>query len=343
MVCGLTVTAINYPQVFWTIGALFEAALAWIVMPTLGWRALLLFSAVPSICLLLLPNSWVPESPRWQAATGKNRVAVETLRSVAHTNQVEWTLGEYQDLVVTKARENDASFLDLFEDGYGKLTLVLWALWLSCTLLYYGIILVSTQIFEAHSAGHHHAAGPGCHELDADAYARAFITTSAEIPSLVAAVLLVDRIGRRSTLVAAFAATAVGYALLIVTVGHPWYETMSIYLARAAANCAFTVVYISTGEMYPTSIRSTGLGTASAMARIGGFTAPFISDILFDADREGALLVFVLFAAATAVIAHELPETGGGGLPDSTSNTPMAATTPLSSRVEREEITLDDE
>lgn len=317
-------------------------------MPTLGWRALLICSAIPSICLLLLPNSYVPESPRWQAATGKNRVAVETLRAVAHTNQVEWTLGEYQDLVVTKARENDASFLDLFEDGYGKLTLVLWALWLSCTLLYYGVILVSTQIFEGHSAAHaahHHGASQhkpgGCHELDADSYARAFITTTAEIPSLVAAVLLVDRLGRRMTLVAAFAMTAVGYGMLIVTEGHMWYETMSIYVTRAAANCAFTVVYISTGEMYPTSIRSTGLGTASAMARIGGFTAPFISDVLFDADRFGALLVFVLFAAATAVIAYELPETGGSSLPDSTSSTPKAASTPLSQRVDREEITLD--
>merc|ERR1712086_932292 len=122
-------------------------------MPTLGWRWLIVFSALPSIMLLVF-NKYVPESPRWQAATGRNRIACETLHYVALYNEREWTLGEYQDLQVTKARETDASILDLFEGGYAKLTLVLWCLWLSCTLLYYGIILLTTQLFHPPQDGH---------------------------------------------------------------------------------------------------------------------------------------------------------------------------------------------
>jgi len=134
-------------QVFWTLGALGEAALAWVVMPTLGWRWLLVLSAFPSLALLIM-SSYVPESPRWQAANGKQRVAKENLHSVALYNGKQWTLGDYQDLQVTKAKESDASILDLFEEGYTKLTLVLWMLWLSCTLLYYGVILLTNQIFK---------------------------------------------------------------------------------------------------------------------------------------------------------------------------------------------------
>jgi len=328
-------------QVFWTIGALFEAALAWVIMPTLGWRWLLVASATPSIALLIF-NKYVPESPRWQASMGKNRVAVENLQNVAYQNGVEWTLGEYQDLQVTKARESEASFLDLFDDGYGKLTLVLWTLWLSCTLLYYGVILLSTQIFQEVKKAHPGHISGDCHQLETDDYARAFITTTAEIPSLLCAVLLVDSVGRKNTLIYSFGLTGLCLFSLIFIDGMVWYETFSIYCARAAANCAFTVVYISTGEMYPTAIRSTGLGTASAMARIGGFSAPFISDVLFEANRVAALLVFTFFAVGTAFVAMELPETGGASLPDSTPSAQKAATTPLSQRMAREEITIDD-
>lgn len=311
-------------QVFWTLGALGEAAVAWIVMPTLGWRWLMIISSLPSIALLVL-NVYVPESPRWQAATGKNRVAVETLQHVALYNNKEWTLGEYQDLEVTKARENDASILDLFEEGYAKLTLVLWGLWLSVTMLYYGVILMSAQIFKAESIGENLAMPDGqglakCHEMAPDDYARAFITASAEIPSLVVAVIMVERVGRKLTLVYAFATLSICMFALIFMEGYVWWSTAGVFCARAAANCAFTVVYISTGEMYPTAIRTTGLGTASAMARIGGFSAPFVADVLFDASRTAALLVFAGFAGATALLTFELPETDGAVLPDSMPN-----------------------
>ncbi|KAL9377341.1 hypothetical protein Peur_031461 [Populus x canadensis] len=49
---------------FWTVGTIFEAALAWIVMPRLGWRWLLALSSLPSIAMLLL-YSLVPESPTY--------------------------------------------------------------------------------------------------------------------------------------------------------------------------------------------------------------------------------------------------------------------------------------
>merc|ERR1711977_11268 len=99
--------------------------------------------------MLLLLHKNVPESPRWQASVGKQRLACETLQKVALVNNTEWTLGEYTQLKVTTTKTNDASFFDLFTDGYAKLTIVLWCLWLTITLLYYSVILLATQVFES--------------------------------------------------------------------------------------------------------------------------------------------------------------------------------------------------
>merc|ERR1712072_1287670 len=142
------------------------------------------------------------------------------------------------------------------------------------------------------------------------------IATTGEVPSLVAAILCVDRLGRKLTLMYSLAGTSIFLILLMFCHGYIWWETATIFCARAAANCAFTVLYISTGEMYPTSIRTTGLGTASAMARIGGFAAPFIAAVVFDANRFVALMLLAGIALITTAITNELPETSGESLPE---------------------------
>jgi len=38
----------------------------------------------------------------------------------------------------------------------------------------------------------------------------------------------------------------------------------------------FSVVYVYAPELYPTTVRSIGMGLASMMARIGGVAAPYI-------------------------------------------------------------------
>ena len=48
---------------FWALGACLEVVFAMAVMPSLGWRWLLVLSSIPSL-LFLIAASWLPESPR---------------------------------------------------------------------------------------------------------------------------------------------------------------------------------------------------------------------------------------------------------------------------------------
>ena len=72
---------------FWGVGTVVAAALAWILVPTLGWRSLLATSAIAG-ALVFWVRLRVPESPRYLAATGRVDEAEAILGHVARENGV---------------------------------------------------------------------------------------------------------------------------------------------------------------------------------------------------------------------------------------------------------------
>lgn len=72
-------------ELAWTVGTIGEAALAWTVLNTQGWRLLLLLSTTPLMLLLVLVR-WLPESPRWLLAQGDVAGAAAALQQVAQMN-----------------------------------------------------------------------------------------------------------------------------------------------------------------------------------------------------------------------------------------------------------------
>ncbi len=75
--------AILFLSFFWAAGACFEALLAWIVMPRLGWRYLLAFSTVPLLLFVAAAPKHLPESPIYLASRGKKEEAEELVKRVS--------------------------------------------------------------------------------------------------------------------------------------------------------------------------------------------------------------------------------------------------------------------
>jgi len=73
-------------NVFWSIGACLEVLLAIVVMPNLGWRWLLAFSALPLLVFVMF-CSWLPESARFNLARGQPDLAYETLKTISQDNK----------------------------------------------------------------------------------------------------------------------------------------------------------------------------------------------------------------------------------------------------------------
>jgi len=289
-------------QGFWTIGVLAVALVAWMIMPTLGWRWLLVISAIPN-ALLVTQACLVPESPRFLGLKGDSEGAMIELQRAADYNGAQLPPGK---LRVRAVVSEDITVFDLFKHDQAQLTCCIWALWFLITLLYYGVILLTTEIFQSEQDLER-----GCVRMSSSDYRDVFITSCAEIPSLIAAVFMVEYLGRKNSLLFAFSGMAIGMVMLVFVADSRTGQALMLFLSRGCANCAFTVIYIGTAEMYPTIYRTTGLGSASAMARIGGFSAPYIAQVMYDAAPTVAILTMGFFAGLAAYISQLLPEMTG--------------------------------
>jgi putative MFS transporter len=143
-------------------------------------------------------------------------------------------------------------------------------------------------------------------------------TIPAGIAGYLAAGWAMDRLGRRPTAIAYFAASSVA------TIG--CYQA-DAPLASAAAYCAvtalggaWTVTNTLTAELFPTRLRATASGVAgSLVGRLGFVVGPLVAGraIAAAGDAASALSWLALVNVGCALLAwRAIPETRGSSLAD---------------------------
>ncbi|CAG5081478.1 Oidioi.mRNA.OKI2018_I69.PAR.g9887.t1.cds [Oikopleura dioica] len=80
------------------------------------------------------------------------------------------------------------------------------------------------------------------------------------------------------------------------------------FVGKFAVSGAFCAIYVYAGELYPTEVRSTGIGFASMTGRIGGFVSPFIIQI---ESQLVIYLIFGIFGIVGGALMFLLPEVKG--------------------------------
>lgn len=156
--------------VFWSLGAVFEALLAMLVMPRLGWRALIALSSAP-LALLLVLSPFLPESPRWLAARGRFDAASAVLERAAAVNSKPLPVGILVAEEVAGASDSTAElptelpaeqprrrsrfkqFGALVKPGVAPLSFKLWVVWFCAAFTYYGAVVLQPDMLHAENAG----------------------------------------------------------------------------------------------------------------------------------------------------------------------------------------------
>lgn len=162
-----------------------------------------------------------------------------------------------------------------------RTTLMLWILWFTVIFSYYGMFLWLPSVVMA----------KGFTLVKSFQYV--LIMTIAQLPGYFTAAYFIERYGRKFVLVVyltltAFSAIAFGLATTEATI-----LTAGICLSFFNLG-AWGGLYAYSPELYPTSVRSTGVGLATSVGRIGGVLAPLMVGMLV--QREVAIsLIFTIF------------------------------------------------
>ncbi len=291
---------------FWAWGWIASALVAYLLIPVYGWRMAFFVGAVPALFAAILRLK-VPESPRYLELNGRKDEAERIVSELERAAGVESVPSDSAEEVPEK-RPWYEGFRMLWMKENLRSTTVLWIVWFGINFGYYGFVLWTPSLLMEQG-------------FDiVKSFGFTVIMCLAQLPGYFSAAILIERIGRKPTMVIYFVGTAVASWLF----GHSGSDTAILasgcllyFFALGAWGC----VYSYTPEVYPTDVRGSGTGWASAFGRIGAFIAPFVVPAMYSGfGDDGFALVFIVlsvaFAAVAAVVLILGKETKGVSLSD---------------------------
>ncbi|CAN6293726.1 unnamed protein product [Urochloa humidicola] len=301
---------------FWTIGTILEASLAWVVLSRLSWRWLLAFTALPCSLLLLL-FVIAPESPRYLCVQNRLSDATVVLERMAKANKValppgvltyhkETQLVDLDQNPISQnghlpVRENDCTIDSAMSSKSGGIE----------ALRRLFSLLLSSQLSDANRRCTSGQKSEG-RQKNVNLYKDVFITSLAEFPGLVISAIIVDWLGRKATMwILLFGCCAFLGPLAVHQ--KESLTTALLFGARACGMGSSTVLCLYAPEVYPTSARSTGVGIATAIGKIGGIICPIIAvGMLRSCHQMEAVVIFELVLGLAGVACILFPmETKG--------------------------------
>ncbi|ERS03014.1 major facilitator transporter [Acinetobacter sp. COS3] len=251
----------------YAIGGMTSALLgAWLVKD-MGWQIMFILAGIP---LLLLPVIWkfLPESLAFLIKSEHHDQAKQIVSKLAPNAEIN----QETQLVFNENIHTDAPVRALFQQGRAFSTFMFWIAFFMCLLMVYalGSWLPKLMLQAGYSLG-----------------ASMLFLFALNIGGMVGAIgggALADKFHLKPVITAMFIIGAA--SLILLGFNSPQFILYSlIALAGAATIGSQILLYTFVAQFYPTTVRSTGMGWASGIGRIGAIIGPVLT---------GALLTFEL-------------------------------------------------
>ena len=300
---------------FFTFGELLTCGVSYFALDSMSsgnWRVLLVFVAQPALlCWLCWLGTllFIHESPRYLIVSrGDLEQGAEILQKISRNNRGNICIDDSQVNSMRKWMESNhtiqnnevASLSALFKREMKLITPLIWSIWFILSLSYYGMVNILPQVLKAL-----HNENSDVSNNDKNDLIDITLPVLGELPSVVIGYLVVESVtfGRKKSMIIGFWISSILCTLAVLAPGF----TVWVTGARGILNGVFIIASPYTTELYPTKIRATGLGMASAFSRVGGSLMPFTTQTLFELGTKIPFLGFAIFCLVGGICCFFIP------------------------------------
>ncbi|HEY0754765.1 MAG TPA: MFS transporter [Ktedonobacteraceae bacterium] len=252
---------------FWPVGAMLAALVNLFFInlfaANVGWRVGFAVGAIAALFVVWMRGS-LPESPRWLLAKGRHAEAEDVIR------QIEARAGQTSNEEVAPIVIAGATPQPFFSQIVELLTHYPWRVLLGCLLDlseafgFYGMFTFLTL-----------AVLPAVNIPILQVPWFYFLGNVGALAGGLVMLLVIDRLGRKITVPSFYVLAAITAVLLApATFTHSGLLVLLAFmLANFFATGAWTSAYPTFSEIFPTHLRSTGIGLSVAVGRIGAIAS----------------------------------------------------------------------
>ena len=260
----------------------------------------MVIAALPVVLLLWMRRSLM-ESPRWLEQMGRAAEAGRVCDAIEA--RVRASTGHPLTEPIKVPRQAAPANTDERRSFFGRLavllkpqyrttTVVVWVFWIAVIFCYYAFLVWIPSLLVAKGF------------TVTRSFSFTILIYLAQIPGYFSAAYLNDKIGRKYTILAYMLVACLAALGLAFAAGDTQIVVYSMLLSFGI-NGVIAGQYTYTAEIYPTSIRATGMGAASALARIGSIASPTIVGAAYPVLGFGGVFVMittVLFVGGLGIL-----------------------------------------
>lgn len=288
------------------IGVLYQSTFTWgffiaplvglilvqAVGPQLAWRILLGLGALPFLVAIW---AWfaLPESARWLASKGRTAEATDYVSQIEQQAIARGHILAEPDTAHTAIpASSDFRISEFFRGTYGKRSIMLGIVWFSSFFVVYGFTVWLPSMYVTIGG----LAPSGSLVLT-------LISGAVGLTTVYLVAWMIERLGRKRLLLTGLGIGVIGGLTGVVMVGllgqTTWpYLFASGLLITFGMTIPSSILYLYTGELYPTRMRGFATSTASSLNRVASIISPFIIGSLLTAAGGAAAIFGVLSGGA---------------------------------------------